>query len=228
MANRGTFQDLTGKRFGRLVVKGLMPGKRRRAHWSCLCDCGAETSPAGSKLLHGYTKSCGCGTHQYVPIEERFFAKVNVNGPTMPHMTTPCHVWMGAKAGNGYGRISLHGRLVGAHRVAWMISQGARPAMHVLHKCDNPLCVNPAHLYEGTDADNTRDMISRGRRARTNLDSVYASRRAMTHCKRGHEFTDENMRRYNGCRSCLACQRLRKLERRRDKAEEQKVLGAAG
>lgn len=51
-----------------------------------------------------------------------------------------------------------------AHRVAFQLVNGnISPGMHVCHTCDNPLCVNPTHLYEGTDADNTRDKIVRGR-----------------------------------------------------------------
>jgi HNH endonuclease len=50
-----------------------------------------------------------------------------------------------------------------AHRVAWFVAHGAWPTLHVLHRCDVPLCVNPEHLFEGTQTDNLRDMARKGR-----------------------------------------------------------------
>lgn len=77
-----------------------------------------------------------------------------------------CTVWRGAKDTGGYGRIHLTNprRLEGTHRVSYLLFVGQiPPGMFVLHKCDNPPCINPAHLYLGDQADNQRDASDRGR-----------------------------------------------------------------
>lgn len=76
-----------------------------------------------------------------------------------------CWLWTGCRTAKGYGRFSLNGRGVRAHRVAFAMNSGrlVLPTGHVLHRCDNPPCVNPSHLFEGTPKINTADMIERGR-----------------------------------------------------------------
>jgi len=100
-----------------------------------------------------------------VPLAERFWNKVNKTGI--------CWVWTGAriiKSTHPYGLIwnDAHTQRLRAHRVAWELTNGQKiPAgKHILHSCDNPPCVNPAHLRVGTDADNHRDRIERGRSPR--------------------------------------------------------------
>ena len=95
---------------------------------------------------------------------ERFWSKVNKGGPTIRPELGPCWVWTGAKYQDGYGQFRLNGRRRGAHRFSWEMEHGHPPAQWVLHKCDNPPCVNPAHLFEGDHTDNQRDMIAKGRR----------------------------------------------------------------
>lgn len=74
-----------------------------------------------------------------------------------------CWLWMGAVA-KGYGASYLQGGESRAHRIAWILYKGKIPGkLWVLHKCDNPICVNPDHLYLGNAQDNTNDMIVRGR-----------------------------------------------------------------
>ena len=78
-------------------------------------------------------------------------------------------MWLGAKA-KGYGMIRLGGMAEKkpASRVSWMLHFGPIPdGMHVLHKCDNPECTNPDHLFLGTHADNMRDKTSKGRNGHT-------------------------------------------------------------
>lgn len=76
-----------------------------------------------------------------------------------------CWPWTGVRMA-GYGRVKTGARPVHvfAHRVAWQLTNGDIPeGMSVLHRCDNPPCCNPAHLYLGTHQDNVRDMMERGR-----------------------------------------------------------------
>ncbi len=75
-----------------------------------------------------------------------------------------CWLFVGARSSDGYGSINFRGRSVGAHRVAWEATFGPIPAgQHVLHRCDNPPCCNPDHLFLGTHADNMADRRSKGR-----------------------------------------------------------------
>ena len=90
--------------------------------------------------------------------EKRFWSRVNKE--------TECWNWTGYFVGNQYGRIKLNGKVHRAHRMSWIIHNGDIPdGMCILHKCDNPSCVNPDHLFLGTRADNMADMDAKGRRA---------------------------------------------------------------
>lgn len=90
--------------------------------------------------------------------EDRFWAKVN--------QTRSCWEWTAAKSAFGHGRFRLNGHLLSPHRIAWVLLCGKiPPGMLILHKCDNPSCVRPKHLYLGTHSDNLRDALKRGRKA---------------------------------------------------------------
>ncbi len=95
------------------------------------------------------------------PLQQRFEKKFQV--------TPGCWLWTGALgggAGDGrYGHIRHEGKTLPAHRVSYELHKGEVPqGICVCHKCDNPRCVNPEHLFLGTHLDNMRDMYSKGRR----------------------------------------------------------------
>lgn len=91
-------------------------------------------------------------------LKARFWAKVK--------KTKTCWLWQGATNNHGYGLIKqpLRSNQLLAHRVSYVIHFGPLPeGVCALHRCDNPPCVNPDHLFDGTKKDNTQDMISKGR-----------------------------------------------------------------
>jgi hypothetical protein len=82
----------------------------------------------------------------------------------------PAKCWMwknGSSDYHGYGRLYFAGKMHSAHRLSWTLTNGDIPTgLHVLHKCDNPGCCNPRHLFLGTHAANMADRQSKGREAR--------------------------------------------------------------
>lgn len=135
----------------------------------------------------------------------------------IPEPNSGCWLWTGPAYDTGYGvffnpRID---RRDGAHRVSMELATGEPipPGMQVNHHCDVRACVNPDHLYIGTQKDNMRDACDRGRSNVPGLTRGYPRMNAAkTHCKHGHEFTPENTataRRKNGKmrRECVTCRR---------------------
>jgi hypothetical protein len=100
------------------------------------------------------------------PLEERFWEKVNKNGPIIRPELGPCWLWTGSLNESGYGQIFVQWpeRPRGAHRISWEIHFGPIPeGQHVLHHCDNPPCVRDSHLFLGDQGDNNRDALKKGR-----------------------------------------------------------------
>jgi hypothetical protein len=78
-------------------------------------------------------------------------------------MESGCHEWQSTIRRDGYGSFWFAKRQALAHRVAYVLLVGDPGELRVLHRCDNRRCVNPDHLFLGTDRDNVRDMVSKGR-----------------------------------------------------------------
>lgn len=141
---------------------------------------------------------------------ERFYAKVNYYGPQMDHMDSNCWVWTAGRDKDGYGAFSIKGRKVRAHRFAYLLDVGELNDFHIDHLCRNKACVRWSHLEAVTNRENS------ARRAQS-----------QTHCKNGHEFTEENTARYTYTvrdsrsgnrystvyRSCRACTKDRNAAR---------------
>ena len=96
----------------------------------------------------------------------RFWSKANDTGY--------CWEWQGSKNNDGYGHFKIHGGHITASRIAYQLINGDIPdGLQVLHKCDNPSCVNPSHLFVGTVQDNMNDMIMKGRNRALGKSSRY-------------------------------------------------------
>lgn len=137
------------------------------------------------------------GQFSSVPIAVRFWRKVQRGAG--------CWLWAGSKYSNGYGRVWDGRKLTRAHRVAMRLVLGRELGAdeYVLHSCDNPLCVKPAHLRIGTQAENMADMSARKRTRGAQI----------THCPSGHEYNEANTKWYRGRRYCRLCPRHRSPER---------------
>ncbi len=124
-------------------------------------------------------------------IPERYRSRIDVRGPG------ECWPWTGYTNRQGYGQNNSER----VHREV-LIAVTGMEGPQACHSCDNPPCCNPHHLRWGTNSDNQRDAVARGRHR--------TGREAWTHCVHGHEFTPENTRiRPNGNRLCRTCERDR-------------------
>jgi len=208
------FKDMTGQRFGHLLVLGRAEQKGLQARWQCQCDCGAVQDVDGHNLRSGRKTSCGCQTKRSVDALERFLAKIQP-------VESGCWLWTGWRSDLGYGRFSMGGpayRMIPASRAAHLLFVGPIPdGYHIDHLCRTPPCVNPDHLEAVTPAENTRRGMSPG---------IVIARSGA--CARGHPRTTENgWYRKDRPNSwyCVTCERDRQRARRaaRRKERDQRV-----
>ena len=107
------------------------------------------------------SKLRGVYVGQRAPLAERFWRYVFKGEPH------ECWLWRGGQNNDGYGVIATGGvpTMTTAHRASWALhNQAIEEGLHVLHRCDTPACVNPAHLFLGTNRDNIMDCVAKGRR----------------------------------------------------------------
>lgn len=143
----------------------------------CACGCGTPLpKPKFPSRQRRYLVGHSVRSRIYFSrsLSERFWSKVNKRGPD------ECWEWQAYRDKDGYGHIRADDPKhsdTPAHRVSYELTNGSIPdGLFVCHRCDNPACVNPAHLFLGTHQDNVDDMIAKGRKIVARGESQHCSK----------------------------------------------------
>lgn len=161
--------DISGKRFGKLIVikRGPNLPSSSNAMWLCLCECGKTSNVYGPSLRKGRTTSCNTGDCRYTKrsIADRFARY------TIPEPNSGCLLWLGAHDSKNYGqlRISKTSLKRASHIALALAGRPVPDGMIACHRCDNPFCVEETHLFHGTQLDNVSDMMRKRRHDHSGL-----------------------------------------------------------
>lgn len=149
----------------------------------------------------------------------------------IPEPNSGCWLWIGAVLPSGYGKMGIYGRTIGAHRISFELFRGEIPnGLHICHRCDNPCCVNPDHLFAGTRQDNMQDCIAKGRFNACPQNGILAAAEKKNLKSRlvcESHMGDNRRRSFNGKVYCLLCRIRRDQARTRRLTEANAVIGAS-
>lgn len=138
--------------------------------------------------------------------KERFLSKVLIGSEN------ECWPWQAYVNPGGYGRIQIQRQSRVAHRISWIVFNGTfDSSLYVCHTCDNPSCVNPNHLFLGTQHDNMQDCFNKKRHPFSKKET----------CPRGHKYDKVFSNGARGCSDCFNVKRKMWLNKNREKTRDQ-------